>query len=300
MKKFWLQIKDWFRKLFNYDFLPAPKKLVIVMSGGAMNCAYGAGFLSALSHYKLPKDTVIIAASGNAGNATYFASGQGEISKKVWMEYLAGNKLINYKRRKVLDIDYLVDDLFKKVFPINILNLRKSAIEVVVPAICYETAQIKYFSSKKDEKLDWFEILRAAKALPLVYGKRVEIDGLHFFDTPYSSSWDVHIQKAESFGATHLIVVDLNKLYPNRASGWIGEFIARNFFFSSDDVYNPVHLQNRADYQKDTENQIYIRPKFLLDNLETDKAEIVRLWDAGFNDAINNVNLRRLLESLQK
>lgn len=299
MKDLWFKIKDGLYKFFNFEFLPAKKKLVIVMSGGAMNCAYGAGFLAALSNRNLPKNTVVIAASGNAGNATYFASGQGEVGRGVWVEYLSGDRLINYRRRKILDIDYLVDEIFKKQFPLDVARMRGSDVEVVVPVMCYETAHIKYFSSR-DKNLDWFEVLRAAKALPIVYGKRVNIGGLHFFDTPYSSSWDVHIQKAESLGATHLIVVDLNKLYPNRASSWIGEFIARNFFFSSDDVYNPVHLQNRADYQKDTENQIYIRPKFLLDNLETDKAEIARLWDAGFNDAINNVNLRRLLESLQK
>lgn len=299
MKKFWTQIKEWLYKFFNFEFLPARKKLVIVMSGGAMNCAYGAGFLSALSNYALPKNTVIIAASGNAGNATYFASGQGEFGREVWLDHLSGKKLISLRRKKILDIDYLVDDVFKHKYPLDTNLLRQSKVEVIVPAMCYETGMISYFSSK-DEALDWFEVLRAAKALPFIYGKRIRIGSLHYFDTPYSSSWDVHIKKAESLGATHLIVVDLNKLYPNRASSWIGEFIARNFFFSSDNVYNPVHLQNRADYQKDTENQIYIRPKFLLDNLETDKAEIARLWDTGFNDAINNVNLRRLLESLQK
>lgn len=299
MKSLWLKIKDGIYKFFNFEFLPAKKKLVIVMSGGAMNCAYGAGFLSALSSFNLPKDTAIIAASGNAGNATYFASGQGEVGRDVWVEYLSGDRLINYRRRKILDIDYLVDEIFKKQFPLDVAQMRNSDIEVIVPAICYETAYIKYFSSR-DNNLDWFEVLRAAKALPIVYGKRVNIGGLHYFDTPYSSSWDVHIQKAESLGATHLIVVDLNKLYPNRASGWIGEFIARNFFFSSDDVYNPIHLQNRENYQKNTENQIYIRPKFLLDNLETDRAEIAKLWDSGLNDALNNVNLKNLLDNLQK
>lgn len=299
MKNVWEKIKWWFDQFFNFEFLPAKKKLVIVMSGGAMNCAYGAGFLVALSHYALPKNTTIIAASGNAGNATYFASGQVDIGREFWVEKLSGNKLINFRRRKMLDIDYLVDELFKKIFPIDLGQLRQSSLELLVPAICYETAQVKYFSSK-DTQLNWFEVLRAAKALPLVYGKKVEIGGVHYFDTPYSSSWDVHIQKALEIGATHLMIVDLNKFYPNKTYRVIGEYIARNFFFSNDNMYHPVHMQNRADYQQDIENNIYIRPKFLLDNLETDREQIAKLWDAGYADTMNNQHLKNMLKNLQK
>ena len=110
----------------------------------------------------------------------------------------------------------------------------------------------------------------------------------------------MHIQKAESLGATHLVVVDLNKLYSNKTAKVIGEYIVRNFFFSNDNAYRPIHLQNRSDYQKDTENQIYIRPKFLLDNLETDKVKIEKLWDAGYADTLNNLHLKNILEDLQK
>lgn len=78
------KIKNFFFRFFSTQILEPKKKLVIIMSGGAMNCAYGAGFLKGLGTLDLPKKFTIIAASGNAGNATYMASGQGDLGKNVW------------------------------------------------------------------------------------------------------------------------------------------------------------------------------------------------------------------------
>lgn len=298
MQKFFAKIQKFLTEVANFQVFGEKKKLVIIMSGGAMNCAYGAGMLSALEDVRLPKGTVIIAASGSAGNATYFASGQVSVGKDIWTNYLAGNKMINYNNRKnILDIDYVIDAVFKKEFPLNLNNLRNSNLEVIVPAMCYETGGINYFSSKESD-LDWFEILRAAKALPIVYGKRVKIGNLHYFDTPYSSSWDVHIEKAKGLGATDLIILDLNKLYANEVAQFVGEYVTKRFFFPSVDIYKPAHLPNKADYQKDSEHNVYIRPKHLLNNLETDQKLILDMWNAGYADTKNNKHLQKVLESL--
>jgi predicted patatin/cPLA2 family phospholipase len=297
MQKFFAKIKKFLTKVANFQVFGEKKRLMIIMSGGAMNCAYGAGMLSALEDVRLPKGTVIIAASGNAGNATYFASGQVSVGKDIWVNYLAGSRMINYNRKKILDVDYVIDEVFKKAFPLDLNNLRNSNLEVIVPAMCYETGGISYFSSKEAD-LDWFEILRAAKALPVVYGKRIKIGNLHYFDTPYSSSWDVHVEKVKSLGATDLIILDLNKLYPNEVVKFVGEYVTKNFFFPSVDIYKPAHLSNKADYQKDSEHNVYIRPKHLLNNLETDQKLILEMWNAGYADTKNNKHLQQMLQSL--
>jgi hypothetical protein len=297
MQKFFAKIQKFFTEIANFQVFGENKKLVIIMSGGAMNCAYGAGMLSALEDVRLPKGTVIIAASGNAGNATYFVSGQIGCGREVWSNYLSGDRLINFRNKKILDIDYLVDEIFKTKFPTNLEALRNSDVELVVPVMCYETGGINYFSSKEAD-LDWFEVLRAAKALPVVYGKRIKIRNQHYFDTPYSSSWDVHVEKAKSLGATDLIILDLNKLYPNAVAHIVGEYVTKRFFFPSVDIYKPAHLPNKADYQKDGEHNVYIRPKHLLNNLETDQKLILEMWNAGYADTKNNKHLQQMLQSL--
>lgn len=297
MQKFFAKIQKFLTEVATFQVFGEKKKLVIIMSGGAMNCAYGAGMLSALEDVRLPKGTAIIAASGSAGNATYFASGQRDFGREVWGNYLSGDKLINFGRKKILDIDYLIDDILKKKFPLDLAALRNSNLEVIVPAMCYETGGINYFSSKEAD-LDWFEILRAAKALPVVYGKRVKIGNLHYFDTPYSSSWDVHVEKSKSLGVTDLVILDLNKLYPNEVAKFVGEYVTRRFFFPSVDIYKPAHLPNKAHYQKDSEHNVYIRPKHLLNNLETEQKLILDMWNAGYADTKNNKHLQQMLKSL--
>lgn len=294
----WQQIKDFFKSFFNTTIIEPRQKLVIVMSGGAMNCAYGAGFLEGLATLKLPKKFTVIAAPGNAGNATYFASGQKAYMKNAWIELFSGNRLINFRRSPVLDIDYVIDIVFKKEFPLDIANMQNSGVEVVVPATCFETGELAYFDSK-DTNLDWFEVLRAAKALPIVYGKKIQIGSLHYFDTPHSSSWATHLDKTEDLGATHTIIVNLNRLYNNKFVAAIGEYVVKNYFFADKEHYHPHDNPKKAGYEVETPNNVFIRPEELGDNLETKKEAIQALWQRGYDEAISNKNLKQMLATLK-
>ena len=96
-------------------------KTAIIMSGGGMTCSYGAGSILALAEkYNLEKPDIVIAGSGNAGTLAYFVAQQYDSIFNIWSNLLATKKFIDLGRiLKIIDIDYLIDEVFKKQAPID-------------------------------------------------------------------------------------------------------------------------------------------------------------------------------------
>ena len=90
-------------------------KTAIICAGGGMRSAHGGGFLYALGTQLNIRPDIIVASSGNAGNAIYFCAEQFDDLKNIWLERLSTSKFISFLRPfRVMDIDYLVDEVFKK------------------------------------------------------------------------------------------------------------------------------------------------------------------------------------------
>jgi predicted patatin/cPLA2 family phospholipase len=195
----------------------------------------------------------------------------------------------------VLDIDYLVDTVFKKTFPLDLMGLRSSKVEVVVPAVTYESGEVAYFSSK-DASLDWFEVLRAAKALPLVYNKKIKIGDKHYFDTPASSSWSLHIEKALAMGATHFLIVDLNQYYKSKQmTKLMGYLIKKYTFKNSENSYNSEPIF-RDDFTVSNDFHHYVRPNRFIGNLDARVESLRMMWEDGYAYGVKDEGLKNFLE----
>src|ERR1700690_2672994 len=108
----------------------------IVCSGGGMRSAHGAGFLCALgTMLNITSPDVIVGTSGNAANSFYFIAGQYDFLKAAWTGgNLSTSKFISLLRpTRVIDIDYLIDIVFKKELPLDTEALAHSPIEYYVP-----------------------------------------------------------------------------------------------------------------------------------------------------------------------
>ncbi len=85
---------------------------------------FGRLFLVGLQKEFSLQPSIIIAASGSAANACYFASGQYAEIERIWKSRLASRKFFSPLRFwKVVDIDYLVDEIFKKLEPLDTARL---------------------------------------------------------------------------------------------------------------------------------------------------------------------------------
>jgi predicted patatin/cPLA2 family phospholipase len=184
------------------------RKLAIITSGGGMTCSYTAGVIYALvKEYKITTPDIVITGSGSAGTLAYYSAGQYESINNIWTNLLDKKDFINPLRVwKIIDIDYLIDEVFKKQEPLDIINLRKSPIKFFASATNYTTGELKYFSNR--DSVDFFEILRATKAMPIAYNKPILIEGNRYCDTFKSSSPYVHIKKAIEENLTDIILID--------------------------------------------------------------------------------------------
>lgn len=183
------------------------RKLALVMSGGGMRCAYGVGVLTALiEEYGMTKPDILIAASGSAGGAAYYLSGQYRETISAWLSLLPSKRLISFRRRRVLDVDYLVDEIFKKMHPFDFKALSAVKTLLIFAATRAKDGKTVYLKVPRDKRI--YEYLRATKAVPIAYGKRVTIGRSEYVDGDFGSDTEDLVEKAFSLGANDVVVVE--------------------------------------------------------------------------------------------
>src|SRR2546430_2459745 len=91
------------------------------------------------------KPDIMIASSGDAGNTFYYCADQCERMKNVWFERLSTPKFISLWRFwRVMDVDYLIDVVFKQQEPLDVERVRSSAIQWFIPLKNFDTGETKY------------------------------------------------------------------------------------------------------------------------------------------------------------
>jgi predicted patatin/cPLA2 family phospholipase len=179
-------------------------KIGIVATGGGLRCAYSAGALLALAEkYGLKEPYALGAESGSAGNALYYLAKQYSLVRKVWNNYIADPKFVN---RTGLHVDYLIDTIFKKKAPLDIRALEVSKTKYFISIANAITGDTEFVTNKSF--FDYYETLRAAKALPIVYGKRVRLGLKTYIDGSMTSDIDSLAKKVLSTGVTTLITIN--------------------------------------------------------------------------------------------
>jgi len=183
-------------------------KVAIICAGGGMRSAHGAGFLYALAtKIGILQPDIIIGSSGNAGNVLYYSAGQYESIKRIWLELLSTPKFISpWRFWKIMDVDYVVDEVLKHQEPLNIEALSKSPIEYFIPVTSAKTGKAHYIC--RHDHIDPFEAMRITKALPVFFGKRFPLFGSLYFDGEIGQTVQGHVAHAVAHGAQRILVID--------------------------------------------------------------------------------------------
>ena len=239
------------------------KKIAVVCSGGGMRSAYTGGALVALAiKHKLIAPDIIIAASGSAAFALYYLTGQYKSIERIATELLSTPKFISFLRPfRIMDIDYLIDVVFKIQEPLNTKELREQSAKYYIAITNAKTRTTSYVSN--DDNADIFELLRATKAIPIFFNKEVYLSGISYIDGTVSASFENTVEKAKELGATHIIGIDC---------------LARNEMDHHSD--NFVLIANRR------------QPAHLLTR---DSRKLRAAFDLGFSDAAQNPVLSKFL-----
>ena len=277
------------------------EKLAVLLSGGGMKCTWGAGVMLALAEKLGVKEPpIVIAGSGSSGTGAYFVSKQYEAIRNIWGNLIPQKGVIDpFRLGKMMDIDFLIDNILKEKEPLKLEVLRSSPTHLLIPATNSRTGKLAYFSNK--DNVDLYDAMRATITIPLAFNlnPHIPVNGSTYCDGPLSSNAENHIEKAVELGAKKILLVTTAP----QDEGLKG--ISHSLFELWNLFKNPNHgsdyriaAQKAVDYKppKDVCVMSFVPESPLEINMLTrDSAALNRTIQKGYNEACSRTELARFL-----
>ena len=264
--------------------------LALVLGGGGMRCAYGAGVLLALGeNFSVREPSIGIASSGGVGSFSYYLSGQYEQLRRAWEGDLCSRRVINlYRFWRIFDIDYLVDEIFKKKERLDLDRLNSKKTRFFISATNAKTGQLEYFLANSGER-DIFQLMRASKSIPVFsgYGKRVHLD------TYDNGLLGDNVRKAFEEGARKVVVISNGE-----TDGFVRKVFGLWFKFQTKE-FKKNFLSNFGREVERKEDVFYMHPRRTLEigTLGSNEEILKRTYCQGYEDASSDNGLRAFLDS---
>ena len=147
----------------------------------------------------------IYATSAGGVNAAYFLSGQGKLGMTVYFDDIANRRFINpWRVFKIVDVDYAYD---------RVVSLHKRLDDAAIRA-----SRVRFLLSVTDARSGLNELLdvrarpepiplllKASSALPVLYNRRITLDGREYVDGGVSDC--LPIARAIENGCTDILVL---------------------------------------------------------------------------------------------
>lgn len=267
------------------------EKIAWVIPGGGSRSAYTAGLVYAASR-KLKKPDIIITASGGVGASCYYLAEQIDYVKEIWLKYVTLKEFAHvYRFWKFADIDFLIDQVFKRAKQLNIQKVIESDVRMYVAVNNYATGIIEFFTNK--DSVDLWEVMRATKKAPVFSGLRynpVKIKDNYYGDSRVTSHCQLLIKKALEEGATKIIVFDNYHEWSSFVSGdlmfkmWL---LFRNKTFRQRQLQ---YLKQMNNFQIPKDKQIFIiKPskRLRIVSWSNNKKDLTKVFTQAINDFEN-------------
>jgi predicted patatin/cPLA2 family phospholipase len=153
----------------------------LLVEGGGLRGAFGAGVLSELARSGTRFDDVFAVSSG-APTAAYLVAGQVEDAVRIWEHHTHGEQLVSPRRwirgATLLDIDGLIG-VFERVVPLDTARLGRAEARCWIVVTNCHTGRPDHVRATPGNAMD---LLRATMALPIAYGKVVAVGGVPYVD----------------------------------------------------------------------------------------------------------------------
>lgn len=210
-----------------FDSAPTARAALLI-EGGGLRGAFSAGVLAELSKPDAPRFDDIVAVSSAAPSAAYMVTGQIEEGLKVWTDYTHGNQLISplnlLRGKPLLDIDRLVR-VFEQGIVLNTDVLHDSPTRLWVVVTNCHTGKADYVRATKTNA---FALIKATMALPIAYGRVVDVEGTPYIDGGVADA--VPARHTVSLGGERTVVVLTQpRRYRRKRNRTSSHLIARNY-----------------------------------------------------------------------
>ena len=181
----------------------------LILEGGGMRAGFVAGVAMALMDYGVTRFDLALACSASVPTLTYFATGQREEMESVWRHELSTPRLVCCRnipsasitlspRRPVLDIDYLVYDVFREKYPLKLQRLFNSPMTCLFALTRISDGRLSLLGADDN---DIYLLFKASLAVPgccpytVCVGEDEYMDGGTADPLPVQSLIDLNIHK---------------------------------------------------------------------------------------------------------
>lgn len=266
--------------------------LALVMYGGGMRGAYGAGVIDALVDLVGYEDIgMAIGTSAGAANAAGLAAGMKESLQEIWTRRLDLRRFINPLRpRWITDTDYLME-IFRAEGLSN-ERIRTSPLRILIATTHFLTGATHYFNNHDDI----VSVVHASISMPLLCRTPIIIGNEPHLDGGITTNTNTLITRALSEGADRVIALDLSS--PLR---WVGRIGMRCYAWRKTAGLRAV-IQNLIDapYPEHIdafEGRVYlIRPlNLLVSRMTRIPQNLARAYAIGKKETQEDKKLRKFL-----
>lgn len=266
-------------------------RTALVVEGGGMRGSYAAGALGRLMFDEGQRYDAVWATSSGAATAAYGVAGQ-RAGLSIWQDHLHGRRLVKPARllagRDALDLDYLVDEVFRRRVPLDVDALHDAGVPVALPVTDVEDGSVRYLDLARR---DPFPVLRAAMSLPGAVTRPARIDGRDYVDGGVVDQLPIH--RAIDAGAEEITVVLTRPTgYRPRATGRLGTWLVLRYFPGLRHALSGRHRRYARQLRtlEDPPEDVRIRTVHPPDGLPvkrwtTSRRRILEALDQGWQDA---------------
>lgn len=195
--------------------------------------------------------------------------------------------------RPVINVDYLIDDVVKKIIPLDISAIRNGPTRSLIPVTDATNGEIRYVSDV--EHFDYCELLRATCAIPILYGKEISLFGRKYVDGAICASVQDHIDAVVSTGATRILLIDDSRprTILKRLSIWILAPLLRKSVRKT----VLIGLSRSSDIRilRDIECMRITTPILPLGVVSHNKKKVWEAWELGAQSALAHAEEIRTL-----
>ena len=285
------------------------------MQGGGLRSAFAAGASFALDDLDIHLFELAFAVSASVPTLAYFLAGQGREGREVWENYLSTKRLIrysnlffgwrnDYRHRPLIDLHYLVYQVFRDRFPLKADRLLASKTEAYFVAADGETYLPHYF---RPDPANMYHIMRACMALPGAVPEKPVVDGRAYVDGGIIDP--LPVEKALHCGADRfLVILTIPPGTVSKKPTTLERLAAKRYFDDSPGLFSvcstrndPLHhaLDLLKQLDKETPGSVVvIRPQNRLPagRITRDRSKIVKTLHLGYEEVMKNQeSIRRLL-----
>ena len=183
-------------------------KIGLLLEGGGMKCAYGAGVLDRFIEENITFDYVIGVSAGSANGASFMAGQHGR-NKRFYTEFIDDPNYMGFsaflRGGELFGIRYIYANLSNHdgAAPLDFPKILENPAEYYIVATNAATGKPEYFT-KSDMKQDDYRAIMCSSAIPAAC-RPVEFKGNYYFDGGVTDP--IPVQKMLDDGCEKIVAI---------------------------------------------------------------------------------------------